>query len=244
MKVLVSNEIVSQADDLEEKTKSAIFDLYSFCADKTIDELSQLDNVIKVQKSDAEFYLIKKNNITIVAKYLVESNTLVFADLLNSGTLTHFYDEDLYKEDLNSETKSWFFNSNETYSPNAYIKMFDKSVIAIYGYGSGQKISRTNIGDNIFLYINGQGIRGLGKVINNKPINNIGVFSDDFNSISDEYHLNVDWIIKLDANNAISNRTIRSDGFNLPIRSTFAKIHDINLEKYLMKKLEELKFND
>ena len=42
-------------------------------------------------------------------------------------------------EDVSAEKwqGDWIFNTNETYAPNAYRKMFDQGVIAIHGYETG-----------------------------------------------------------------------------------------------------------
>ena len=52
----------------------------------------------------------------------------------------------------------WFFNTNETYGPGAYRKVFDQGVIAVFGYESGPaNLAGSKKGERVFAYVNQRG---------------------------------------------------------------------------------------
>ena len=51
----------------------------------------------------------------------------------------------------------WFFNTNETYKPDAYLSMFEQDVIAIFGYDDGPaRLEGSSAGERVFAYVNGK----------------------------------------------------------------------------------------
>jgi len=105
--------------------------------------------------------------------------------------------------------------------------MFDKNVAAIYGYTNGPaNLEGAAANDKIFAYVNRQGLRAIGTVLDPHVRSGSGVFIDDEgNQLPDEYHLGVEWDV-VPAERAITAADAASQfGYNLPVRSVFAKLH-------------------
>src|SRR5450755_2317544 len=53
----------------------------------------------------------------------------------------------------------WSFNTNETYAPGAYVKMFEQGVIAIYGYETGpENLRGSKPGERVLAFVNRKGV--------------------------------------------------------------------------------------
>ncbi len=121
----------------------------------------------------------------------------------------------------------WIFNTNETYAPGAYERMFERGVIAVYGYeNDGANLEGSTPGQLVFAYVNGQGVRALGEIEDAKVRSGSGIFLDD-NGVQQpaEYHLPVSWHIILPRENAFSNAEASAMGYNLPVRTVFGRLH-------------------
>ena len=134
----------------------------------------------------------------------------------------------------------WIFNTNESYGPGAYKHMFDRGVIAIYGYPNGPRnlMRGANDGERVFAYVNRQGIRALGTIVDANVQKGDGIFLDENgNQQPDEYHMRVQWDRVLPEDKALSNREASSMGYNLPIRTVFGRLHRGTLAKKLEAEL-------
>jgi hypothetical protein len=121
----------------------------------------------------------------------------------------------------------WIFNTNETYASGAYQRMFDRGVIAIYGYeNGGANLEGSAIGQKVFAYVNGQGIRALGEIIDPAVNPGNGIFLDrNGNQEPGEYHVAVLWQVVLPREAALSNSEASRMGYSLPVRTVFGRLH-------------------
>jgi hypothetical protein len=149
--------------------------------------------------------------------------------------------------DSDSWAGHWIFNTNETYAPGAYKRMFARNVAAIYGYANGPaNLEGAARDDKVFAYVNQHGLRAIGTVLDAQVRSGIGVFVDsDGKQLPDEYHLNVEWKV-VPPERAISSADAAAQfGYNLPVRSVFAKLHRgsvaMRLEEELRLRAEALK---
>ena len=56
----------------------------------------------------------------------------------------------------------WFFNTNETHAPGAWIRMLEQDRIAIFGYANGPaNLEGTSVGQRVFAYVNWERHLGL-----------------------------------------------------------------------------------
>jgi len=134
--------------------------------------------------------------------------------------------------------KHWIFNTNESFGPGAYKRMFEQGIIAIYGYDNGPRNLRKGAskGDKVLAYVNGQGIRALGTIVDANVQEGQGIFLDENgNQQPDEYHLKVKWDCVLPEDKALSNREASSIGYNLPVRIVFGRLHRGELAEKLVK---------
>lgn len=133
----------------------------------------------------------------------------------------------------------WFFNTNETYAPGAYERMFEKGVIAIYGYDNkGENLEGSERGQIVFAYVNEQGLRALGEVIDPAVRQAQGIFFEkDGNPSPEEYHVAVNWKIILPKEKAISASEASRLGYSLPVRGVFGRLHRGSLAKRLEEEL-------
>jgi hypothetical protein len=120
----------------------------------------------------------------------------------------------------------WIFNTNETNNPGAYKAMFDRSVIAIYGYDNGPRnLEGSSKGDKVFAYVNGQGIRALGLIEDPTVQDGKGIFLDkNGNQGPGEYHVAVKWLCLLEQNQAFTNQQATALGYSLPVRTVFGRL--------------------
>lgn len=149
-----------------------------------------------------------------------QNNTLCMIDI--SGVTT-----DMEFESGGGWVGHRIFNTNETRAPGTYQRMFDRGVIAIYGYeNGGENLKGALSGDMVFAYVNGQGIRALGEVIDPAVRPGSGIFVDDNgNQQLDEYHLSVSWKVILPQEAALSNSEASNMGYRLPVRTVFERLN-------------------
>jgi hypothetical protein len=121
----------------------------------------------------------------------------------------------------------WIFNTNETHCPGAYKGMFERNVIAIFGYDNGgANLEGASPGQKVFAYVNGQGIRALGEIENSAVRPGKGIFLDpNGQQYPDEYQLSVSWKILLQQEAALSNSEASAMGYSLPVRTVFGRLH-------------------
>lgn len=121
----------------------------------------------------------------------------------------------------------WIFNTNETYCPGAYERMFAERVIAIQGYeNGGENLEGAAAGQKVFAYVNRQGIRALGDIIDEKVKPGKGIFLDNKGvQLPEEYHLDVAWKVVLPQDLALSNSQAADMGYSLPVRTVFGQLH-------------------
>jgi len=89
----------------------------------------------------------------------------------------------------------WIFNTNESYGLAAYQAMFERNVAAIYGYPNGPRNLEGSRQDDIVLaYVNQQGLRTVGCVIDGQVRPGQGIFLDPKGGQHpSEFHLAVRW---------------------------------------------------
>ena len=121
----------------------------------------------------------------------------------------------------------WIFNTNETNAPGAYERMFKLGVIAIYGYqNGGTNLEGSAHGQKVFAYVNSQGLRALGEILDPAVRPGVGVFLDEHgNQEPEEYHVSVAWKIILPKETALSNAEASNMGYFLPVRTVFGRLH-------------------
>ena len=133
----------------------------------------------------------------------------------------------------------WIFNTNETHAPGAYKIMFERNVAAIYGYPNGPlNLEGASINDTVFAYVNRQGIRAFGTILDAEVRTGAGVFVDSGgHQPADEYHLSVRWNV-LPEDDAISAAQEATQfGYKLPVRSVFAKLQRGSIAEKLEQEL-------
>jgi hypothetical protein len=124
-------------------------------------------------------------------------------------------------------TGHWIFNTNETYCPGAYERMFERNVIAIYGYDNGgENLEGAAPGQKVFAYVNGKGITALGEIQDSDVRAGKGIFLDPSGQqYPEEYHLPVSWKTILQPQAALSNSEASAMGYSLPVRTVFGRLH-------------------
>lgn len=113
----------------------------------------------------------------------------------------------------------WIFNTNETYAPNAYRKMFDQGVIAIHGYETGAaNLTGSSNNERVFAYVNKKGVLGVGRIIDGQVVSGTTIFGEER-----EFHVKVEWQTTVSHNSGVTIRDVkRETGYNLPVRCVFA----------------------
>lgn len=157
------------------------------------------------------------------------NNRLRIIDI--AGATTEVEQED------NGWAGHWIFNTNETHALGAYRRMFDRGVIAIYGYeNGGANLEGATAGQKVFAYVNGQGLSALGEIRDPTVRAGNGIFLDESgNQQPEEYHVAVIWRVVLPRDAAISNAEASKIGYSLPVRTVFGRLH----RGRLAAKLEE-----
>lgn len=122
----------------------------------------------------------------------------------------------------------WFFNTNETNGPGAYRSMFARNVAAIWGYPDGpRKLEGARPGDRVLAYVNAQGLRALGVVVDGAVVAGTGIFLKPTGEQQpNEFHLKVRWEVIVLPKEAISSFEAQLDKYKLPVRCTFARFSD------------------
>jgi len=119
-----------------------------------------------------------------------------------------------------SWTGDWFFNTNETYCKDAYKKMLDQGVIAVFGYpeGEGERLlNQPAADDRMFAYVNQRGIIAVGRIAEGEAYSADSVFE----KVRDrEFHRKVTWDIVSEPGRAVTAAQSSHWGYNLPVRST------------------------
>jgi hypothetical protein len=135
----------------------------------------------------------------------------------------------------------WIFNTNESYGPGAYKRMFENNVAAIYGYDDGPKrLEGAEDGDTIMAYVNKQGLRALGTIKDSEAKSGKGIFLDEAeNQQPEEYHLEVEWEIILPEEKALTVSQAKEIGYNLPYRVTFGKMRQGESAKKIEKVIKK-----
>lgn len=120
----------------------------------------------------------------------------------------------------------WIFNTNESYGPGYYKRMFENNVAAIYSYDDGPKrLEGAEDGDTIIAYVNKQGLRALGTIKDSEVKSGKGIFLDEAgNQQPEEYHLEVEWEIILSEEKALTFSQAKEIGYSLPYRVTLGKM--------------------
>jgi hypothetical protein len=134
----------------------------------------------------------------------------------------------------------WIFNTNETDTPGAYKRMFDRGVIAIYGYeNGGANLEGSAVGEKVLAYVNGQGLRALGVILDPTVKPGSGIFLDEHGGQRpEEYHVSVNWKVILSPETALSNSEASSMGYSLPIRTVFGHLWRGRLASKLEEEIE------
>ncbi len=136
----------------------------------------------------------------------------------------------------------WIFNTNERYAPGAYLRMFDRNVAAIYGYANGgANLEGTSKGNMVLAYVNGQGLTALGKIRDPHVVPGEGIFfKEDGEPADGEYHLYVDWEVRLDQDRAISaSEASQAFGYNLPVVSSFCRLKRGRIARQLAEEIQK-----
>lgn len=134
----------------------------------------------------------------------------------------------------------WIFNTNEAYGPGAYHRMFQRNMAAVYGYPNGpQNLEGSRKDDLVLAYVNQQGLRAVGRVVDGHVTSGDGIFLDANGAQQPaEYHLAVKWEALVDVSRALSAREATTAfGYNLPVRSVFGKMHQGKRAASLEKEL-------
>ena len=132
----------------------------------------------------------------------------------------------------------WFFNTNETYAPGAYLKMFDQGVIAIFGYSNGPgNLEGSAAGQRVFAYVNRKGILACGRIVDGKVFPGQTVFEGDR-----EFHVKVQWETIVADDKGVKNEEIRQR-FNcsLPVRKVFCGMYRHQITAWIADELQRRK---
>ena len=129
----------------------------------------------------------------------------------------------------------WIFNTNETYAPGAYRKMFDQGVIAIHGYESGPaNLTGSAEGQRVFAYVNRKGVLAVGSIVHGQPVSGTTVFGEER-----EFHVKVVWETIVDDDKGITLRDVREEkGYNLPVRCVFARMNRPDAANWIADELQ------
>lgn len=106
----------------------------------------------------------------------------------------------------------YLFNTNKKNLPGIDgTKIYQLGVVATYGPIDtfGKLLENPSPGDYVFSYVNGVGIRALGKVTGEWDGRPVGENEPQVHEPSDEYHLPVRWMVVLDENKAITAEEFR-----------------------------------
>ena len=136
----------------------------------------------------------------------------------------------------------WIFNTNETYGPGAYQRMFKHNVAAIYGYDNGgANLEGASKGNLVLAYVNQQGLTALGEILDPRVVPGKGIFlKEDGRQASGEYHLRVDWKVRLNRDRAISaSEASQAFGYKLPVRTVFGRLKRGRIARQLAEEIQK-----
>jgi hypothetical protein len=130
----------------------------------------------------------------------------------------------------------WFFNTNETYAPGAYEKMFSQEAIAIQGYETGpENLTGTAEGQRVFAYVNRKGILAVGRVVDGNVIPGSTIFDDE-----NEFHLKVKWDVIVAHDKGVTNREVaQAYDYNLPVRCVFCGLYRHDVADWIAAELRQ-----
>lgn len=150
-----------------------------------------------------------------------EDNTLQMIDITGVST-----DVAIERAPADGWAGHWIFNTNERYAPGAHERMFACGVIAIYGYeNGGANLEGSAVGEKVLAYVNGQGLRALGEILDPTVRPGSEIFLDEHGGQQpEEYHVSVNWKVVLSPEAALSNSEASSMGYSLPIRTVFGHL--------------------
>ncbi len=211
--------------------------------DFAVEELGKNQRVFIVAP-DSDFGL--KNIVAWLQRYHVPIEFIPFRLLADQNNQLRMIDiagasaEVEQEEPTDSWAGHWIFNTNETHASGAYQRMFERGVIAIYGYeNGGANLEGATIGQKVFAYVNGQGLRALGEITDPTVKAGNGIFLDESgNQQPEEYHVAVTWRAVLPPDVAISNAEASSIGYSLPVRTVFGRLHRGRLAAKLEEEIE------
>lgn len=235
------NKIASQCSILKEDLFSAFV---KFSDNNEIDKDSigkQQRIIVVAHESDENL----KNIVNWLKGYKVPIEFVPYNIYVDKNGVPRFIDIDGVKDTIDTSLTDYnwmghyIFNTNEANSPGAFAKMFKRNVAAIYGYSSGPKnLEGSSVGDTVLAYVNGQGLRAVGKVVTGEVKKGTNVFlGRDGSQLANEYHLEVNWEVIVSEKDAISSNEARKVGYNLPVRTVFGKLHKGPLAEKLEKDL-------
>ena len=132
----------------------------------------------------------------------------------------------------------WFFNTNETYAQDAYRRMFDQGVIAIYGYENGaDNLTGSAKGERVFAYVNRKGILAVGNIVDGQVIAGHTVFGKE-----QEFHVKVEWKTVVDDDKGVMNGEVRQNyDYNLPVRNVFCGMSRHDAADWIADELQRRK---
>jgi len=133
----------------------------------------------------------------------------------------------------------WFFNSAETYAPNAFQSMIDLATIAAFGYGPERTEHKMNLpaqGERVFMFVTGRGIIAVGRVLEDQAVQRDTVFG---NRDGDEYHREVRWSYSVAPDEAVTASQCSDWGYNLPVRCVIARIANHHVADLIERTLKE-----
>lgn len=160
---------------------------------------------------------------------LDENGMILHFDTSNIDPLLDIITEeetDLEIPDEEGKNYFWYNTDKQHLDPSElHDRVFELNIVATYGSMEyGEMLERAEVDDEVFAYVTGEGMRGYGIVTgqwNGKEVN-----PEKEPHVIDywsEYHLPVDWRIKLSKEKAIKPDEIRALGYN-NFRGTFRRI--------------------
>jgi hypothetical protein len=134
----------------------------------------------------------------------------------------------------------WFFNTDESESPGAYLRMIDQSCIALWKFQNQEKdpeetLSRPEAGQRVFYYLNGVGIIATGLFTAEPPIASNSIFGKKTEL---EFRRSVRDLLKVDTRHALTVKEVGQMGYALPYRNTLCEISNKDIPAKMLKALE------
>jgi hypothetical protein len=185
----------------------------------------------------------RRTKLVIVARGLKPGVGELLEWLRASGTPIHFVPFELYhvagrrviemapihaSRARRPSADDWYFNTNETYRPGAYLDMFRRNIAVIAGFGAKggvELLSGPKRGDRVFAYLNRHGYIGVGRFGGDGPRS---PRSPLWRGAKNELHRSVDWYARVGTPaGAVTASSVRKAGHRCPGRGrTLMKISD------------------